>query len=340
MRILAIAPGPDFSVADVHSGWLEALRELGCTVVDFNLGERLTFYARCRIEGDDGELNEGLTPEQAIQLALNGVYAALYTVAPDVLLVTSAFYMSAELLTRVRLNGTRVVMIHTESPYEDDRQVERAAYADINLINDPTHLDRFRAQAPTWYVPHAYRPSVHHPRPPRDGYRSDFAFVGTGYPSRVEFLERVDWSTVDVALAGNWQQLTDDSPLRKYLTHPVAECCPNDEAVDLYASTQCSANLYRRESQRPELSDGWSMSPREVELAAIGCFFLRQPRGETDTVLPMLPTFADAEDFGEQLRWWLAHPDQRAELAASARAAVADRTFTAHARMLLRLLGA
>lgn len=339
MRILTVAPGPDFSVADVHSGWCEALSALGCQVVDFNLGERLAFYSRARVLTDTGDYTPGLDVTQAIQLALNGLYAALYVVQPAVLVVTSGFYLTAQLMLRVRRNGTRIVLLHTESPYEDDRQIERAAYADLNLINDPTNLARFREAGPTWYVPQAYRPSVHHPRPPRLDYRSDFAFVGTGYPSRVDFFTRVDWRGIDVALAGNWPTLTPDSPLHRYLAHEPDVCCDNSDAADLYTSSAMSANLYRREADRPELSAGWAMSPREVELAATGTFYLRDPRGESDEVLPMLPTFSDPEDFGDQVRWWLAHPAQRQAAADAARDAVADRTFTNHARMLLRLLG-
>jgi hypothetical protein len=242
-------------------------------------------------------------------------------------------------MSRVRSNGTRIVLLHTECPYEDDRQIERAAYADINLINDPTNIEKFRAVAPTWYTPHAYRPSVHYPRPPRLDYRSDFVFVGTGYPSRVDFLSRVDWTGLDVTLAGNWPTLTPDSPLHRYLAHDASVCCDNTDAADLYASSAMSANLYRREADRAALADGWAMSPREVELAATGTFYLRDPRGESDELLAMLPTFSDPEDFGEQVRWWLAHDVERRAAATAARFAVADRTFTNHAAMLLRLLG-
>jgi hypothetical protein len=341
MRILAVAPGPDFSVADVHNGWCEALTELGCHVVDFNLGERLTFYTQSRMQTGPGAYGPGMSAEQAIGLALNGLYAALYVTQPDVLFVTSGFYLTAQVLLRVRHNGTRIVLLHTESPYEDDRQIERAAYADVNLVNDPTNLERFRLVAPTWYAPHAYRPSVHHPRPTRAGCRSDFAFIGTGYPSRVDFFERVDWSGLDVAFAGNWPTLArgTPSPLAGFLAHDPDVCCDNTDAVDLYAGTKVSANLYRREADRPGLVDGWAMSPREVEMAATGTFFIRDPRGESDEVFPMLPTFSDPEDFGEQVRWWVHHDKQRRDAADAARGAVAGRTFTEHARMVLRLLG-
>jgi spore maturation protein CgeB len=149
----------------------------------------------------------------------------------------------------------------------------------------------------------------------------------------------VDWSGLDVALAGNWCDLRDGSPLVPYLTHDIGVCCPNDEAVRLYRATKVAANIYRTEAQHDALLDGWAMGPREVELAATGTFFLTQQRGENAEVLPMVPTFDGPDDLGDKVRWWLAHPDQRADVAAKAREAVADRTFVANAGRLLQLAG-
>src|SRR6185369_3003862 len=120
------------------------------------------------------------------------------------------------------------------------------------------------------YAPHAYRPAVHCPGP-TDAKASDLAFCGTGYPSRVEFLEAMDLNGIEVALAGNWMQLDEASPLRKYVVHDIDECFDNTEAVALYRAAKSSLNLYRKEG---ESSAGWALGPREVELAATGVFFL------------------------------------------------------------------
>jgi hypothetical protein len=122
------------------------------------------------------------------------------------------------------------------------------------------------------------------------------------------------------------------------MAHDTDECCDNPVTVDLYTSTMVSANLYRKEASHS--ADGWSMGPREVELAACGTFFLREPRGESDQVLPTLPTFTDPGDFTDKLRWWLAHPHARTEAARLARQAVAGRTFSSNAAQMLTRLGA
>jgi hypothetical protein len=171
-----------------------------------------------------------------------------------------------------------------------------------------------------------------------DQYRSEFAFVGTGYQSRAQFLEAMNLDGLDVLLAGNWAQLEDDSPIRRYVAHDPEECLDNERTVEVYRSTEVGLNLYRREAEAEHLAAGYAMGPREVEMAATGLFFLRDPRPEGDDVLSMLPTFTTPEDAADQLRWWLTKPDSRREIADKAREATADRTFTNQAARMLRLL--
>lgn len=336
MRFLVAQPGPAFSVADVHNGWCEALRELGQDVAEFNLDARLTFYGAVLLEAGDGRFKRALDAEQATELAVNGLYAALMRVRPHVLLSVSSFFLPPELFDTARAAGVRVVLLHTECPYEDDRQAALAEHADLSVVDDPTNLDRYPAG--TIYLPKAYRPRVHHPGPAEPALASELVMVGTGYPSRIAFLEAMELDGVDVALAGNWQGLAADSPLRPHVAHDITDCLDNTDAARLYRASQVGLNLYRREAQSPGLAVGWSMSPREVEMAACGLFFLRDPRGEGDDVLHMLPTVAGPHDASEQLRWWLAHDGDREAAALKARAAVADRTFGHHAAALLRRL--
>jgi len=338
VRILLTRPGPHFSVADVHAGWREALTGLGQQVIDFNLDDRLSFYDHALLPTEvDGQFRKALEPDAVVQLAINGLYAALYKCRPDVLMVISGFFVPVDLYDLARMTGTKVVLVHTECPYEDDRQLVGAAHADLNLVNDPAGIEAFVALAPTRYVPHAYRPSVHHPGPAVPGMVCDLGFVGTGYPSRISFFEAMDLSGLDVLLSGNWQALAEDSPLRGYVGHDPAECLDNVEAVKLYRSARVGINIYRRESV-PGSVAGVAMGPREVEMAACGGFFLRDPRPEGDEVLDMLPTFSSPAEASDLLRWYLAHPDERSALSTKAREAVADRTFHNHAAALLRLL--
>jgi hypothetical protein len=340
-RVLCVEPGPQFSVQDVHYGWVAGLQQVGCQVVPFNLNDRLTFYNAAHMpDGNDG-WKKALEPDQAQQLVAKGIEAVCYEWWPHIVVVTFGKYVTPQTFEIMRARNHKVVLLCTESPYEDNVQFEMAAYADVVLLNDPTNLETFRRKANprTFYAPHAYNPQVHRPGRPDPDLVCDFAFVGTGFPSREAFFEAVDWSGINVALAGNWENLTAGSPLHKLLLDEPDQCIDNADTVKLYRSCKVSANLYRREGA-DGVGHGWAMGPREVELAATGTFFLRDPRGEGDEVLSMLPTFDGPGDFEEQLRFWL-NPNRdaaRGQAAGRARAAVAERTFANHARQLLSLL--
>lgn len=331
MRILTVEPGPAFSVADVHRGWLRAFQRTGNQTRNFNLADRINFCENA-IRGKVSEAEKG---HVAARMVAEQLRATCFDYWPDLIVIFSAFLVPPETFDIIRSRGIRIAVILTESPYEDPSQQPIAARSDLAFINDPTNLEQYRQTQPnTWYSPQAYDPEVHYRRPVADDLRSDFAWVGTAFPSRIAFFEQVDWTGIDVALAGNWQQLDPNSPLQNFLVHDSEACFSNDATADLYSSTHVSANLYRKESAEG-FDVGWAMGPREIELAATGTFFLREPRPESDQILSMLPSFTTPEEFGEKLRWFLAHPEQREQAALKARTAVADRTFDNNVKHLL-----
>ena len=340
MRVLVVCPGVTFSVSDVYRGLLKGLRACGCEVAELNLADRLEFYARAEIKGDDGKYKTAFSEEAALVMAAKGMEAALYEWWPDVVIIVSGFFIPPAMWGLLSKRPHHVVYWCTESPYEDDRQGRAARYADTVILNDPTNLEQFRADVNkrTFYLPHSYDPDIHHPG---DGELvRDFVFVGTGFPSRIEWLEQVDWTGINAGLAGNWNMVRDSSPLMPLLIHQRGECIDNADTAELYRTAKVSLNLYRREHSEGAHADGWAMGPREVELAACETFFFRDRRGEGDDLFPMLPYATDPHTFSTGLRWWLTHDDTRRTAAVAARVAVAGRTFTNTARRLLDLVEA
>jgi spore maturation protein CgeB len=341
MKILVVHPGPEFSVADVYEGYAQAFAELGHQVRGFNLNDRLRFYTNLTVDGQQ------LDTDQAITFVNKGLEAKCYELMPDLIVVVSGFFVNTFTWDLWKHRPHRTVCLFTESPYEEDKQLALVDRADPDLVivNDPTHLDRYRQRgARAFYLPHSYRPELHRPDP-TVAKRYDFGFVGTGYPSRQQFFEQVAWGGLDVAFGGHWKGLSDGSPLRRFVAHDLDECCDNADTVRIYQQSRVSANLYRAgqgfghlEANGPGLDAGWAVGPREIELAATGTYFLREPRGEGDLLFPMLPTFTDPDEFGSLLRWAIAHEPECVEAAAQARAAVADRTFVNHARRMLALI--
>ena len=339
MKVLVVHPGPSFSVADVHNGLVKGLKANGVEVGALGLGNRLDFFAQAEIRTKTGYV-KALSDEQAIEMAARDIEVACYEFWPDVIVIVSGFFIPPKLWGILKRRPHHVVYWATESPYEDDRQGRPAQYADTVVLNDPTNLEMFRrdVNANTHYFPHSYDPDVHHAGPGKPEMQSDFAFIGTGFPSRIEWFERVDWSGIDARIGGNWTDLPESSPIYPLMFTDPSECMDNTQTADAYRSTKIGLNLYRKEHSEGAHADGWAMGPREVELAACGTFFFREPRPEGDELFPHLPLVTGPEEFGDLARWWLKHDDKRTELASAARAAIADRTFQNSAARLLGIV--
>lgn len=308
------------------------------------------FYSNALV--DTGEKDEGghaivrnaMNADQVFAAALQGLSHACYTMWPDIVLMISGFFMTAAHMELMRMRRHKIIVLATESPYQDDEQLMRSQLADLTLLNDPVNIEKFRSIGKTEYMPHAYRPSVHYPRPGpvNPELASDLCFIGTAFKSRIGFFEAMDLAGLNVLLAGNdWGKLDPGSPAARYVGTPLGQpdCIDNPQTAELYRNAKMGINFYRREGEDDWTGAGWACGPREIEMAACGLPFLRDPRPESDELFPMLPAFAGPDYASEQLRWWLEHDAEREHAARQARAAIADRTFAANARRMLQLAG-
>ncbi len=219
-------------------------------------------------------VRQAMSQMQAIRASMQGLTHACYSFWPSVVLFVSGFFVEAGTFALMRARGHKLVLLHTESPYQDTEQITRAPFADLNLLNDPANISMYEELGPALYMPHAYRPDLHYPRSgPRDpGLAADLTFIGTAFASRISFFEAMDFRGVDFLLGGsNWDDdLAPGSPLRKYLGHGAGLCVENTETAELYRHARCGINVYRRESEDDHAGEGWAMGPREVEMAATG----------------------------------------------------------------------
>jgi spore maturation protein CgeB len=340
VKALVVHPGPHWSVSDVYRGTVRGLRANGVEVREFNLNDRMSCYENAHFKDDHGDYHP-MWPDAAdvSRLVGHGLHSACYQFQPDLVVTIAPRFLPMYVWDIIRERRTKVVTVFTESPYEDDRQIQVAEHCDLAILNDPLNLERFAQVVPTMYVPHAYDPAVHHPGPSR--FTHDVCWVGTAgetFPSRTEFMEKVDWSGVDLALGGLWAGVDESSPLWPHIFN--FDCVDNDETVEHLRGSSMTFNLYRTDMADDSFVGGWAMGPREVEAAATGCFMARHSPpdhgGEGDDVLPMLPTFTDPVELTEIVRHYLADDVARQQIADQAREAVADRTFENHAAEVLR----
>lgn len=339
MRAMVVGPLASSSTYDVAQGWSYGLQQAGCQTAYFDLYHRWVYYSSAKVMDDDGNVARQMDPDEAKRAVTLGLLAELYRYQPDVVFVIHGPHVLPELIAEIRVP---VVIIGTESPYEDEAQALwfTRCEPDMVLINDPTNLGVFQSTIPqSYYVPHAYRPELH--QPTGDRIYCDVSFVGTGFASRVALLREVDWTGIHLLLAGNFGvMLPDDDPLQRYV-HNDGLSIPNTETAAIYRGSQIGLNAYRTGAtgELASTDQGWAIGPREVELAACGAFFLREPRPESDELFPFLPSFESGAELDWLIHEWLPRHTERRELGKRAREAVADRTFANHARRALARLG-
>lgn len=328
MRAVVVGPLAAFSVEDVARGWTSGLRSVGVDVAHVDIRPQLSYFIDAEFHGKRMERSE------AKAAATLNVLGEIYQIDPDVVFVITGSDLDHSLLAQIKCP---TVLVLTECPYELEGQALAAAAIEpqLILVNDPVGAPVFEQFAPTFYVPHAYQPDIHFGDPGDD--RSGAVFVGSGFPNRIEWMERVDWSGIDLSLGGMWH-VGDDSPLKRCKVGD--DCIDNGETAAMYRRAAAGFNIYRTDSYGDHsTADGWAVGPREIELAACGVWFARQPRAEGDDLFWMLPRFESPEELGDLLRWALDHPTERADQARHAKAAIEDRTFAKNAERTLRRLG-
>jgi spore maturation protein CgeB len=316
---MVVKPGPRFSVEDVANGWIKGLKDNGHEIVEFDLASRMQFFS-------EGFKALDQKPTEQI-IALNAVVmleGACWEHSPDVIVIISGFYLPASFYTHAKRYSKTVLMI-TESPYEDDWQLEAAKYVDMCVINDDMNLEKFNETTPTFYYGHGFDPDLHKPDLPDPELISQFCFVGTGYPERIEFFEQVNWNGINAVFGGNWGAVSESSPLSTYLLHDKDHCLDNKDTAKVYQSSLISANLYRKQASYS--TEGNSCGPREIEMAACGLFFLREPRPESDVLFPDLPLIETPQNLHDQILYWLEHDQERQQIVEQNKKSIEHRTF-------------
>jgi spore maturation protein CgeB len=308
MRILVGYPPSDFSVGDFVRGYLRAFR---------SAGHEVTEYVPVKTDMPKKQ-------QVAERLFLEAIYCHA-----DLVVLICGIAFDPLVLQLLKRGGFQTVTLHTESPYEDDVQVPWSAHypSMLNCTHEKVSADRYG-----WlYLPHAFDPVFHRPAQLDPDDACDVLLIATGWQSRIDLLEQIDWTGIQLRLRGTWSRMKSDSPLRPFYGDGSVM---NAETPRLYASAAICLNLHRGDP------DAVSLNPRAYELAACGAFQICDARAESQRVFgPRVPTFRTPQELETLIRHYLAHPDERRAMADVARQHVQRETFDARVRSLLTHIG-
>lgn len=339
--ILVVAPGAAYSTIDVFEGVVAGLQHAGARVITYSLHGRLlesqnAMHRTWRLkQKTDPTFPKPSMADLSYHSCL-GIFERLYRFEPDIVLFISGVLVIGDVFALIRKRH-QVAVLLTESPYLMEQEERIAAAVDLVWTHERVSVERLRrAQPQTHYLPHAWMPSRHGvDLPGADWPEHDVVFVGTDFKERIDLLEAVDWTDINLGLYGNWSSLRRRSPLRRYVR---ATQISNVDTAALYRRAKIGLNLYRETgdfSGRP-IDHAESLNPRAYELAACGTFSLSTARAEaTEKFGALVPTFTTATELETLIRLWLADDKTRAQICARLPACVADDHWLARGRQLL-----
>ena len=354
MKILAVSPVPAYATRDVWTGQVQGLKANGVEALPLDYSKVWDMFTDFKefmeVTGraEYGSTNAALLAGDRIVMAaiINEVdlvhFVAPMHVAPVAIQVLKQYA------------GIKTSAYFTECPYDDEHTMKMAEIFDYCFVCDETSVAPFRARNPnTYYVGHAYNPEVH-VKNGKEECDTDVRFIGTNFPSRVTFLEQVDWEGIDLRLHGIMR--LGRSPLAQFVKDgPVA--VPNKDAIKLYRKARINLQLHRKDGFDPRKAKqgkrsrkggligatpidnftAHSLGPRSYELAAIGAFQVSDVgREELDEVFDgCVPTYETPDDLSVLLRRYLDDPVLREEAAEKQYQAVQPYTFESRMRVLL-----
>lgn len=284
------------------------------------------------------------------QLTSGRLLAAAESVRPDILLVIKGANLRAHVLRRIKRRvgpllinwfGDSLLTPGIGAFVERDSEV----YDFFFVIDDQRALERVKVRARhVATLPFACDPDFH--RPPvltaeeRAQYGSPVAFVGTMVPSRERALGAVrefglkiwgpprnPWGTWDPArspLGACWQ----------------GRSAYGEEAVKIYAASDITLDIHFHFGGPGPITN---VTARVFEVPACGGFLLTNASDQLAGLYSVgaeMVAYRSIEELERLTAYYLAHPDERREIAARAEArARREHTFERRLEEMLDLLG-
>jgi spore maturation protein CgeB len=351
LRILLCNPGSPHSTADVEAGLRAGLEAAGVEIIEYHLAGRLSFCKSFLEAAWRGKRKtEPAIPKpnvaDVIYHAGVGALERALRFKVDAVLVVSAILLHPDVIVLLKRAGLPVAVLFTESPYDLEPELQIANLVDCCWTNERTCLPAFQAACPRAnYLPAAWHPARHGIAAPDASVPAhDVIFVGSGFPSRIDWLTAMDWTGIDLGLYGTWATVTKARrhPLKPFVKSWTID---NRQAVALYRRAKIGLNLYRggvvASAGKVLPSAGESLNPRALELAACGIFHLSEARTELpERFGTLVPTFSTPAEASALVHQWFGAPVARATVAAALPACVAGHSWNERAAVVAQDLEA
>lgn len=302
-----------------------ALRRLGCEVSDF---DAQTIFPQLRRRSLRAVLR--IAERQLIREYNEQVLALSDSFKPDIFLAFKGAYVLPNTLLAIRQRGAALYNYFPDtSAFAHGSLLPQTLPLYDCLFLTKRFLERdLRAQITVrdaLFLPHGYDPELHQPwnldERDRSDYGHDVGVVATHTPAKEKLLAELVTlrPDLDLQIWGGWWDENNRSPkLQRFI-----------RARPLYGTSYAKAlgafriNLALMSGAVSGASSGDETTTRTYEIPACGGFMLHE---RTEEVLELfaegkeIACFESVKELAEKIDYYLAHPAERAAIAAAGRA--------------------
>jgi spore maturation protein CgeB len=270
-------------------------------------------------------------------------YARVMEFQPDVCIVLAQAPVGREFPARLAKEGVVSAFWYVENWRHLPYWREIAPFYDYFFHIQPGEFDAKLAEAGCLRhaaVQTGCDPDVHKPvelnEEERSEYGCDVSFAGAGYFNRNQVFSGL--TDYDLKLWGvEWSARV----LAPFVRRPDERFTP-EQFIRIVAGTKVNVNLHSS-AFHPGVDPGCdAVNPRVFEIAACGGFQVCDPCQGLENFFDFeheLPVYQDLEELRRLIDFYLAHPEERSQVAEQARTrALKDHTYETRAQQMLDLI--
>jgi spore maturation protein CgeB len=251
------------------------------------------------------------------------------TTRPDLVLVMNGLHVfpadHGEHVRMIRQMGIRTAIWFVDDPYfTDDTAILSAAY-DVVLTHEQNCISFYRDAgcSQVHYLPLAASPTIFSPVKTAVRHQFDICFIGNAFRNRVELFDQLAPFLQDkkVLIAGGfWDRLSRYNQLSRFIR---SGWIPINETASYYNGSKIVINLHRptaagMDNHNSRGITGGSINPRTYEISACGTLQITDIRDDLfQHYRPGydIETFTDANELKSKIGYYLAHEQERLDIA-------------------------
>jgi spore maturation protein CgeB len=300
-----------------------SVRSLGHELISFNDRKHII----------PGRLRKKIGILQKVSVAVinRGLVKLATQTQPHLILVIGGHRITRQSLSTLRKSGSCLVLWTTDVPHTSDMMFTTAPLYNQIFCQGTEYVQALAnlGIVGLHWLPMACDPEIHCNVSVSNEeiakFGKDIAFVGSYYPRRAEFLEKL--SDYNLGIWGpGWENLPTHSPLRRAL---MGSYTTPETWRKIYSASKIVLSIHYQDEHFPVFQS----SPRVFEALSCGAFVLTDKQKDVLALFrdgEHLVSFSDVCELVERVEFFLAHLEQRQVIAQRGKQEVLERHTYRH----------